>query len=170
MQYFHVILNFMSRIHLLCTRVPLVLSSISQRIKFTSLDASASYLIFGANTGSLYVFSRRSLELARLISLSDVHEPVRQLRICSNDEDLVAFSTGSSIHVLRMNLNDRSAKEKIIMKIGDHKADVTCLLWSAEPNAVKLYSADAGGAVHMTDMQKVGGTQSVVSVQVYIRN
>jgi len=128
----------------------------SNRIKYTAISVSPSYLVCGANTGSLYIFRRANVELLRLISNLDVSDPIHLVQFSPIDEDVLSFATTKIVYILKLNLLDRGAKEKILLKITDHKATISCLHWSPAPNTLILYSADIHGAVNMSDVNKFG--------------
>lgn len=143
------------KISLISTKIEPILKSVSSRIKYTCLDVSASYLLFGANTGSLYIFEKKKYDLVRLISNVEIRGPIKYVKFCVNDEDVIAVAT-TLIYVIKLNLHDRNLKERIIMKVGEHKeAEITQLVWNNEPNSMKLYSGDKLGYVYLTDMDKV---------------
>ncbi len=52
-----------------CEALP-VLTNLSKRTKPTCVDASAEFLIVGASTGNIYVFSRNKWSLIRILSLT----------------------------------------------------------------------------------------------------
>ena len=143
-----------NEIFLLSSIIEPILKSVSSRIKYTCLDVNESYLLFGANTGSLYVFERKRFELVRLISNIELKGPIKYVKFCANDEDVVAVAT-NVIFVMKLNLHDRNLKERIIMKVTEHKDEITQLIWNNIPNTMKLYSGDKQGQVYITDMDKV---------------
>lgn len=143
---------------LLSQRLPEVQNAVSSsRIKYTAISASTNYLVCGANTGSLYVFNREGTEMLRLISNSELPDPVHLLSFNPSDEDILAIaSTKNIIYLLKLNLSDRNTKEKILLKMTDHKTQISSLIWSSEASgSIKIYSGDIQGQVWMTDAKKL---------------
>lgn len=126
----------------------------SSRIKFTSITASSNYLVCGANTGSLYVFDRKSSEMLRLISNNEIPDPIHLLTMHPSNDDVLALASINSIYLIKLNLLERNANEKILLKISEHKSTVTCINWCND-SGLKLYSSDSEGHVCMTDAKKL---------------
>jgi WD40 repeat protein len=127
----------------------------STRVRYTTFDASRTLLVFGANTGSLYVFNRSTLELIRLISLAEIRSAVTRIAISPIDENMVAVVSGQRIvHIVQLNLNERVQKEKVIYKLEQHKDDVRCAIWSTDPGSLRLFTADVHGDVYLSNVEK----------------
>ena len=63
------------------------------RVLYTCVDASASYVAFGANTGSIYVHAASSLKLLVLIPLSQ--GPVNRIALSNSGETLPLVVLGT---------------------------------------------------------------------------
>ena len=79
----------------------------SGRVGYTCLDISPNYFVFGANTGSLYFFDRKTLRFLRLIST--VKEHITLVKWHLNENLLAVATAASEIFVLEINLADRYA-------------------------------------------------------------
>ena len=113
---------------LMCRSLDATLAALggSTRVRYTALDASRTLLVFGANTGSLYVFNRASLELIRLVSSAEIRGAVVRIAISPIDESLVAVATAQHLLViLQLNIHERAQKEKLVYKVEQHKVRPT---------------------------------------------
>ena len=144
----------MEKVFLLSSKIEPVLTFVSSRIKYTCLDVSENYLLFGTNNGCIYVFEKKKYDLIRLISNLELRGPIKQVKI-SPTEDTIAVAT-NIIFVMKINLHERNSRERIIHKIIEHRdADISHLSWSNELNHWLLFSADKLGFIYVTDLNKV---------------
>jgi len=88
------------------------------------MDVGEQYIVFGANTGSLYFFNRTGLRFLQLVSSPEVRAAIT--RICfSPDERFVALATAEGeLVVLEPNLGTR-AKERIVLRHMLHRDSLT---------------------------------------------
>jgi hypothetical protein len=118
------------------------------RIRYTCLDASEHYLVFGANTGSLYFYERETLNFVHLITT--VQEPITQLKFSPN-ENYLAIATLKNFDIIILEPKLQTRKEKIVHRTTDHKAEITNMLWSTlSPDNFRLYSSDESGVILAT--------------------
>ncbi|CAD7093187.1 unnamed protein product [Hermetia illucens] len=116
------------------------------RIKYTCFDASANYIIFGASSGSLYLFSRNPAKFLHLTPSK--HGPITLLSISPN-ERYVAFATSKgAICVYVINLSPNTAPQMTSTNVGD--AGVSYLHWSADEK--QFYYGTRGGEVHLVSL------------------
>lgn len=80
------------------------------RIRYTCLDASEHFLVFGANTGSLYFYERSTLNFVHLITT--VQEPITQLKFCPN-ENYLAIATLKNFDIIILEPKLQTRKEKV---------------------------------------------------------
>ncbi|XP_037947307.1 Hermansky-Pudlak syndrome 5 protein homolog [Teleopsis dalmanni] len=117
----------------------------SNRIKYTCFDISENYVIFGATSGSLYLFNRCSGKFLHLIP--NKHGPINHLAISVN-EKYVAFSTNRSICVYAVNLSAQVAPQVIYTNLSsDQSVQVTCLHWTHDEK--QFYYGDSRGQVNL---------------------
>ena len=108
-------------ISLQCETLDALLSPVgnSGRVSYTCMDVSPNYIVFGANTGSLYLFDRKTRRFLRPIST--VTEHIVLVKWHSNENLLAVATTAGEIVILETNLADRyipaSVKIKILIKL-----------------------------------------------------
>ncbi|XP_053968587.1 BLOC-2 complex member HPS5 homolog [Anastrepha ludens] len=118
----------------------------SNRIKYTCFDISTNYVIFGASSGSLYLFNRCSGKFLHLVP--NKHGPVTHLEISAN-EKYVAFSTiRSMICVYAVNLSAHTSPQVIYTNLSsDQLLQVTCIHWTQDEK--QFYYGDTRGQVNL---------------------
>ncbi|EEB11189.1 conserved hypothetical protein [Pediculus humanus corporis] len=110
------------------------------RIKYTCFNTSNSYLIFGATSGSLYVFQREPCCFLQL--LPNKEGSVTQVSI-SPDEKFIGFSTVKGMVCI---LEKTSNGIKHLITATEHQNEqVTCLQWNDVNN--ELFVGDNNGKV-----------------------
>lgn len=91
----------------------------TSRIKCTCFDVTNQYILFGANTGSVYVYLRESL-LFRTLATNIVTGAIKLLKV-SLDGSLIAIATESPNAVVIMEHNLREgnkiAKWKVCIRL-----------------------------------------------------
>ncbi|XP_055856281.1 BLOC-2 complex member HPS5 homolog [Episyrphus balteatus] len=133
----------------------------SNRIKYTCFDISENYIIFGATSGSLYLFNRRVCKFLHLIP--NKHGPVTHLEI-SSGEKYVAFSTKKgTICVYVINLSANSAPQVIYAALGA-EVQVTCIHWTLDEK--QFYYGDNRGQVNLVVLNSFIG-RSLLSLSVH---
>ncbi|XP_067620009.1 BLOC-2 complex member HPS5 homolog [Eurosta solidaginis] len=135
----------------------------SNRIKYTCFDISTNYVIFGASSGSLYLFNRCSGKFLHLVP--NKHGPVTHLAISAN-EKYVAFSTQRSmICVYAVNLSALTTPQVIYAKLGsDQTLQVTCIHWTQDEK--QFYYGDTRGQVNLVLLTSFIG-KSLLSMGVH---
>uniref|UniRef100_A0A0A1XQ96 Hermansky-Pudlak syndrome 5 protein homolog n=1 Tax=Zeugodacus cucurbitae TaxID=28588 RepID=A0A0A1XQ96_ZEUCU len=118
----------------------------SNRIKYTCFDISTNYVIFGATSGSLYLFNRCTGKFLQLIP--NKHGPVTHLAISAN-EKYVAFSTQRSmICVYAVNISAHTTPQVIFTNLSsDQTLQVTCIHWTQDEK--QFYYGDTRGQVNL---------------------
>lgn len=103
-------------------------------------------MIFGATSGSLYLFNRCSGKFLQLIP--NKHGPVTHLAISVN-EKYVAFSTQRSmICVYAVNISAHTTPQVIFTNLSsDQTLQVTCIHWTQDEK--QFYYGDTRGQVNL---------------------
>lgn len=124
-------------------------------MKYTCLDVSEKYVILGTNNATLYLFDKRKYDLIRLISNIQLRGDIKGVKFCTNDEDVIAVVT-NAIFIMKLNLKEKHSKERLIIKITEHKqADIKAIVWARLPNQHQLFSSDSQGFIYQTDLEQV---------------
>ncbi|VVC35347.1 WD40/YVTN repeat-like-containing domain,Zinc finger, RING-type,Zinc finger, RING/FYVE/PHD-type,WD40- [Cinara cedri] len=113
----------------------------TQRIKYTCVEVSQNFIIFGASSGGLYVFRRQPCEFLQL--LPNKEGSVTQI-VVSKDEDLIAFGTQKGI-VCILQRNENGIGAKLLNKSTEHLGyEITAMEWTSKN---QLYFGDCNGKV-----------------------
>lgn len=116
------------------------------------MDVSPRLLLLGANTGSIYIFTRPTIEFLRLWSHADISDSVSCLKI-NPTEKLVAVGTVRG-QVYIVQLGKAGEKDQVLLKINDHKeAEITSILWQ---DNVSILTGDDTGAVFCSSLTNAG--------------
>lgn len=111
----------------------------TQRIKYTCFNASASYIILGSTSGSVYLFSREPCSFLQIIPLS---EGVVSRVAISPDEKTVALATTRGTVCL---VSLKSTPQLISVSTEHMYKQITCICWNN--NSTDIYVGDAVGRV-----------------------
>ncbi|KAG1673062.1 Hermansky-Pudlak syndrome 5 protein [Nymphon striatum] len=116
----------------------------TSRVKFTCFDVSRKYLVFGANSGGIYLYTRSSATFLQLIPNPD--GPLNSLKI-SPDESRIGYSTKKgSIVILEFKTTSTGFKANRRFVSHEHLGwEVTSMIWSE--NSLKLFIGDDAGKV-----------------------
>ena len=133
------------------------MSKLGGRVKLSCLDCSSQYLVFGANTGSLYFYDRESLRLLSLISSKEIREPITLVKLSPLGNILAIATSKLSVFILEHNVNNRKEKEKVLLKI-PHNQEITCLEWEkcVAEKEEELKSTGGSSCAYFSDV--VGST------------
>lgn len=71
------------------------LSCVSTRVKYTCMDCSNTHMMFGANSGSVYVYDLSSLRVAQMCSFPEIREAVQKVLFVAKTSEF-SLSTSSS--------------------------------------------------------------------------
>ncbi|XP_055382857.1 BLOC-2 complex member HPS5 homolog [Condylostylus longicornis] len=122
----------------------------TQRIKYTCFDASPKYFIFGATSGSLYLFNRKPGFCKFLHLIPTKYGPINQVLI-SPGEKLVAFATTKGvICVYVINLSANSPPQIITTGFNSEISQITSLHWHADER--QFYFGDKKGQVNLVTL------------------
>uniref|UniRef100_A0A6B0VG60 Putative proline-rich receptor-like protein kinase perk7 n=1 Tax=Ixodes ricinus TaxID=34613 RepID=A0A6B0VG60_IXORI len=133
-------------------------------LKLTCLDVIAEYLAVGSNAGVVFLYDRTRNTVTRL-KCSDVYDTVTCVSIVASVDFMVAAGCQSGrcvVYQIPME-GTRSKMEKYLIE-NIHRTSVTCICWS--PNAMKIFSGDAGGLVSCTEIdydQHLSTTKKIFS-------
>ncbi|XP_011647990.1 Hermansky-Pudlak syndrome 5 protein homolog [Pogonomyrmex barbatus] len=111
----------------------------TQRIKYTCFNASASYIILGSTSGSIYLFSREPCSFLQIIPLS---EGVVSRVAISPDEKTVALATTRGTVCL---VSLKSTPQLMSVSMEHMYEQVTCICWNN--SSTEIYVGDAIGRV-----------------------
>nr|XP_008191943.1 PREDICTED: Hermansky-Pudlak syndrome 5 protein homolog isoform X2 [Tribolium castaneum] len=116
----------------------------THRIKFTAFDVSNKYVIFGVNSGGIYIFSRESCQFVKLIP--STHGPANLLSISPNEKNLaIAVSTG--LVVVLEGFTETEFQQQIFTEHEDNH--ITAMTW----NGNDLYCGDNTGRVSVVALR-----------------
>ena len=111
--------------------------------QFLAFDVSQSYLIFGANSSSLYIFKRNPYQFERIIP-SQKFSSIDKICI-SHNESIVAFSSKSGkIGFLDL---ENNAQQTVQIQ---HESTVSSMYWN--PENKQLYVGDVNGNVSVCNI------------------
>lgn len=111
-------------------------------LQYSSFDASEKYLVFGATSGSLYIFNRNPCSFVKIVPSK--LQSISQVRI-SRQERLVAFSNVKG----QIGVVDLQAAEAQVNTAQLDKSYVTCFYWD---NEERLYCGDQKGHVSIISL------------------
>ncbi|XP_058450067.1 BLOC-2 complex member HPS5 homolog [Malaya genurostris] len=122
----------------------------TRRIKFTCFDVSEKYLVFGANSGSLYVYDRDTVSFLSIIPSQ--LGTISQLSISRNGKQVAIANLRGSIGILLDLENTGGSKEVLLTELGDgsNGAFVTCFCWGEDDREV--YCGDSTGTVSLLQL------------------
>ncbi|XP_022209502.2 Hermansky-Pudlak syndrome 5 protein homolog [Drosophila obscura] len=131
------------------------------RIKYTCFDISDSYIIFGASSGSLYLFNRNG-KFLHLIP--NKHGAITNLSISANNK-YVAFSTQRSlICVYAVNLSAQATPQVIVTHL-DQSVQVSCIHWTQDEK--QFYYGDSRGQVNLVLLSSFIGHNLLLNMTVH---
>jgi hypothetical protein len=104
-------------------------STTGGRVVYRSLSCSSSYVVLGANTGSLYFYERESFRFLALISCKEIREPIAKLKFGPNSTILSLTTSKNTLFILEINLTNRKEKERVLYKY-THKEGILHYLYS----------------------------------------
>ncbi|EDW84310.1 uncharacterized protein Dwil_GK14070 [Drosophila willistoni] len=132
----------------------------ANRIRYTCFDVSASYIIFGATSGSLYLFNRKG-KFLHLIP--NKHGAITHLSISVNNK-YVAFATQKSlICVYAVNLSSQTSPQVIVTHLD--QAQVTCIHWTQDEK--QFYYGDTRGQVNLVLLSSFIGHNLLLNMSVH---
>src|SRR5688500_3523606 len=89
----------------LYSNVDNLLHNKTNRVKYSSLAVSTQFIVFGANTGSIYFHERESLRFLSLVSFPDAKDPITHLSFDPTGT-LLAFTTSKGLlYAIELNVN-----------------------------------------------------------------
>ncbi len=97
-----------------------------------------SYICLGAHTGSLYFFDAASHALARLVPFASygeggmVQTPVTHVKFSPNGQLLALSLLSNHVVVLQLRLDNLKDRERLVVRVSEHKDRVTALCWDDE--------------------------------------
>ncbi|XP_039493146.2 Hermansky-Pudlak syndrome 5 protein homolog [Drosophila santomea] len=131
------------------------------RIKYTCFDISDSYIIFGASSGSLYLFNRNG---KFLLLIPNKHGAITSLSISANSK-YVAFATQRSlICVYAVNLSAQATPQVIFTHL-DQSVQVTCIHWTQDEK--QFYYGDSRGQVSLVLLSSFIGHSLLFNMTVH---
>lgn len=134
-------------------RVQTVQSQVgSGRVKYSCIDVSPRLLLLGANTGSIYMFSRPNIEFLRLWSHTDIRDSLSCIKISPSEKLFAVSSVRGQIYIIQM--GKPGEKDQVLLKVTDHKeAEITTIIW--QDNA-SILSGDDAGCVFLSSLANAG--------------
>ncbi|XP_030374886.1 Hermansky-Pudlak syndrome 5 protein homolog [Scaptodrosophila lebanonensis] len=133
------------------------------RIKYTCFDISENFIIFGATSGSLYLFNR----VGKFLHLiPNKHGSISHLAISSN-EKYVAFATQRSlICVYAVNLSAQISPQVIVTHLSsDQSVQVSCIHWTQDEK--QFYYGDTRGQVNLVLLSSFIGHSLLLNMSVH---
>ncbi|XP_016927255.4 BLOC-2 complex member HPS5 homolog [Drosophila suzukii] len=131
------------------------------RIKYTCFDISDSYIIFGASSGSLYLFNRNG---KFLLLIPNKHGAITSLSISANSK-YVAFATQRSlICVYAVNLSAQATPQVIFTHL-DQSVQVSCIHWTQDEK--QFYYGDSRGQVSLVLLSSFIGHSLLLNMTVH---
>ncbi|EAT42313.1 AAEL006142-PA [Aedes aegypti] len=138
----------------------------TRRIKFTCFDVSEKYIIFGANSGSLYVYDRESVNFLSIIPSQ--LGTISQVQISSNGKQIAVANMRGAIGVV-LDLDGSASKEVLLTELGGGEAAggvgvvgrsgttafVTSFCWGEDDK--ELYCGDSKGTVSLLQLSMFMG-------------
>ncbi|XP_063906377.1 BLOC-2 complex member HPS5 homolog [Zophobas morio] len=116
----------------------------TQRIKFTTFDVSPKYIVFGANSGGIYIFTRDPCQFHKLIP--STHGATNLVHISPNQENLaIAVSTG--LVILLEDCFNPNFEQQVFTEHEGHT--VTAMRW----NGNDLYCGDSAGVISVITLK-----------------
>ncbi|KAI5703548.1 hypothetical protein M8J75_013132 [Diaphorina citri] len=112
------------------------------RIKYTCFNVSDKYIIFGATSGSLYLFNREPCSFLQIIPNQE--GAVTNVTISPN-EQLIAFSSFKGIVCVVEKINKASVTSMLIKSFEHSSSDVTDFVWTASSS--QLFVGDSLGRI-----------------------
>jgi len=133
------------------------------RIKYTCVDASRNYLVFGANTGGAYIFTREKNRFLQLINATESFS----VTACkfSHDERTLAIGTNTGAVFIYTSTNWGNSRQeaRCLKAVREHDgASITSLAWMYGKK--RIVSADEMGLVVATPVQVIQILPGVSSV------
>ncbi|XP_055603243.1 BLOC-2 complex member HPS5 homolog [Uranotaenia lowii] len=144
----------------------------TKRIKFTCFDVSEKFLVFGANSGSLYIYDRATVNFLSIIPSQ--LGPISQLLISRNGKQIAVSNLRGKIGVV-LDLDSSATKEILLTELsppgsnggsgetdGSSSSDylppvaafasvfVTCFCWGNDDR--ELYCGDSRGTVSLLQL------------------
>lgn len=124
----------------------------SGRVKYSCIDVSPRLLLLGANTGSIYMFSRPNIEFLRLWSHTDIRDCLSCIKISPSEKLFAVSSVRGQIYIIQM--GKPGEKDQVLLKVADHKeAEITTIIW--QDNA-SILSGDDAGCVFLSSLANAG--------------
>ncbi|XP_055637878.1 BLOC-2 complex member HPS5 homolog [Toxorhynchites rutilus septentrionalis] len=130
----------------------------TKRIKFTCFDVSEKYLIFGANSGSLYIYDRATVNF--LCIIPSQLGTISQMLISGSGKQIAVANLRGTIGVV-LDLESSGTKEVLLTEIGEGTtttskgAFVTCFCWGEDEK--ELYCGDSKGTVSLLQLSMFMG-------------
>uniref|UniRef100_A0A1Q3F722 Hermansky-Pudlak syndrome 5 protein homolog n=1 Tax=Culex tarsalis TaxID=7177 RepID=A0A1Q3F722_CULTA len=128
----------------------------TRRIKFTCCDVSTKHIIFGANSGSLYVYDRLTVNFQSIIP-SQLGS-ISAVCVSRNGKQVAVANQRGAIGVV-LELDSSATKEILLTELGDGTgskgAFVTCFCWGDEDR--ELYVGDSKGIVSLLQLSMFMG-------------
>ncbi|XP_053692529.1 BLOC-2 complex member HPS5 homolog [Sabethes cyaneus] len=138
----------------------------TKRIKFTCFDVSEKHLVFGANSGSLYVYDRNTVGF--LCIIPSQLGTISQLLISHNGKQVAVANLRGSIGIVLDLENTSTAKEVLLTELGDgvsgsgsNGAYVSSFCWGEDDR--ELYCGDSKGTVSLLQLAMFMG-RNIVNV------
>ncbi|KXJ79184.1 hypothetical protein RP20_CCG002096 [Aedes albopictus] len=142
----------------------------TRRIKFTCFDVSEKYIIFGANSGSLYVYDRASVNFLSIIPSQ--LGTISQVLISGNGKQIAVANMRGAIGVV-LDLDSSASKEVLLTELGGGGGEgggvgagavggrsgttafVTSFCWGEDDK--ELYCGDSKGTVSLLQLSMFMG-------------
>ncbi|WAR18488.1 TCPR2-like protein [Mya arenaria] len=121
-------------------------------LELTAIDVNASFMVFGTNVRTVFLFDRHKHEMQRL-KAEDSNASVSSVALHHGLDDLVAvgYSSGTVyIFQLPSMLIGHSKKLERFIVSDIHTSPIKCLAWSM--NGMRLFTGDTKGCVGITDV------------------
>uniref|UniRef100_A0A8D9E1H2 Hermansky-Pudlak syndrome 5 protein homolog n=1 Tax=Cacopsylla melanoneura TaxID=428564 RepID=A0A8D9E1H2_9HEMI len=112
------------------------------RIKYTCFNVSEKYIIFGATSGSLYLFNREPCSFVQIIPNQE--GAVTNVTISPN-EQLIAFSSFKGIVCVVEKASKTSPTSMLIKSFEHSSSDVTDFVWTSSSS--QLFVGDSLGRI-----------------------
>uniref|UniRef100_T1IXV8 Uncharacterized protein n=1 Tax=Strigamia maritima TaxID=126957 RepID=T1IXV8_STRMM len=122
----------------------------SARIKYLSFDVSKCYLIFGASTGSIYIFQRNPLKFLQVLANKD--GAITQICLAP-DDNLIGYATSKGLVIIMEHNIDKRGNQmpKRLQLSYEHKtSQITALKWNSTSS--RLFAGDDKGRVSVINI------------------
>ena len=128
------------------------------RIKYTNFARNSRYLICGASSGGLYLFSRTENEPKFLFTIPGNNGKISSIVFSKNNPDLFAFGTSRGVFklvLLKLSASDNQQWQEIYLAKAFTKFSINLIVFQDDDlSEFRLFLADEGFNVYMISRMK----------------